>query len=82
MERQGAAASVDVDVPGDAPADHLQVVDADALLEEVVSLLIVDHQDVLTAGDLEATVMSMLLKTAFKNRTIAAIPNLYIFPVL
>ena len=49
VEGEGAAAAVDVDVPGDAPADHLQVVDADTLLEEVVSLLIVDQQDVLAA---------------------------------
>ena len=49
VEREGTAASVDVDVPGDAPADHLQVVDADTLLQEVISLLIVDQQDVLAA---------------------------------
>ena len=38
---------VDVYVPGDAPAHHLEVVDADTLLQQVVPLLIVDQQNVL-----------------------------------
>ena len=44
--------SIYVDVAGDAPADHLEVVDPSALLQQVVPLLIVDHQDVLAPGDL------------------------------
>merc|ERR1719331_2693159 len=52
VERKGTAASIDVDVAGDAPADHLQVVDPRALLQQVVPLLIVDHQYVLTPRDL------------------------------
>ena len=48
MERERAAPPVDVDVPGDAPAHHLQVVDPHALLQQVVPLLIVYQQYVLT----------------------------------
>ena len=43
---------VDVYVPGEAPAHHLHVVDADTHLQQVVSLLIVDHQNVLTNNKL------------------------------
>ena len=32
VQRQRAAATVDVDIPGDAPAHHLEVVDANAFL--------------------------------------------------
>ena len=46
MEGKGAAAAVDVNVAGDAPADHLQVVDADTFLQQVVSLLVVNLEDV------------------------------------
>ena len=50
VEGERAAASVDVDISGDAPPDHLQVVNADTLLQQIVSLLIVDQQNVLAAG--------------------------------
>ena len=46
------AASVDVNVARDTPTNHLQVVDPRALLQQVVPLLIVDHQDVLAPRDL------------------------------
>ena len=36
--------------------DHLEVVDADTFLQQVVSLLIVDHQDVLTPRHLQEIV--------------------------
>merc|ERR1719331_2066847 len=52
VEGKGAAASIYVDVARDTPADHLQVVDPRALLQQVVPLLIVDHQYVLTPRDL------------------------------
>ena len=43
---------VDVYVPGDAPAHHLEVVDADTMLQQVVPLFIVDQQNVLTDNKL------------------------------
>ena len=52
VEGQGADAAVDVDVPREAPARHLQVVEAHALLEQVVALLIVDLENVLAPWNL------------------------------
>ena len=60
VEGERAAASVDVDISGDAPPDHLQVVNADTLLQQIVSLLIVDQQNVLAAG-LEIVMTSNLV---------------------
>ncbi len=51
VQRQGAGTPVDVDVPAEAPPCHLQVVEADALLQEVVALLVVYLQNVLAPGD-------------------------------
>ena len=46
MQRQRTASPVDVNVPGDAPSDHLQVVDSDAFLQQVVTLFIVYQKNV------------------------------------
>jgi len=78
VEREGTAASVDVDIPGDTPPHHLQVVDADTLLEQVVSLLIVDQQDVLTPGYLaEQTVQPLDSHSGIGSQSIEDNPDIF-----
>lgn len=63
MQWQRAGPPVDVDVPGEAPARHLQVVEAHAFLQEVVALLVVNLEHVLAARDLgQQTLQSLGLK--------------------
>ena len=54
MKRQRAHAAVDVQVPAQDPAHHVQVVDAHTLLQQVVALLVVHLENVFTlAGETE-----------------------------
>ena len=52
MQRQRTSSPVNINVPREAPARHLQIVEAHALLEEVVALLIVDLENVLAPWNL------------------------------
>lgn len=46
MQWQRANSTVDVHIPREAPPDHLHIVDAHNLLEEVVAFLIVYIEEI------------------------------------